>query len=152
MKISPFNTSYAVLDLEEHFASGRAECSRSCSQKNPQREFFCEQEKSVLCCRRRVGPFIQVNIWFGTDRVRRAFKTIPGALIPGGGAAHAAGRYARRHFTQDVRHALPVPTAWVNAVSVERPFQRSVGQYQASAHRLMVGLVAPDRIFVGAIL
>jgi hypothetical protein len=36
---------YAVTDPEKHFASGRVEDSRSCSQKNSQSEFFCEQDK-----------------------------------------------------------------------------------------------------------
>jgi len=38
-------TSYTVPDLEEHFASGRAEETRSFSQKNPQRDFFVKKKK-----------------------------------------------------------------------------------------------------------
>jgi hypothetical protein len=52
-------------------ASGRAEEPGSFSRKNSQREFFREKKKNVPCCRRRVGPVIQINAWFGTDRVRR---------------------------------------------------------------------------------
>jgi hypothetical protein len=32
-------------------------------------QIFYEKEKRVPCCRRRIGLFIQVNTWFGTDRV-----------------------------------------------------------------------------------
>jgi hypothetical protein len=42
------DTTYAVLDPEKHFASDRAENSRSFSQKNSQSESFCEKEKTVL--------------------------------------------------------------------------------------------------------
>jgi hypothetical protein len=36
-------------------AAGRGQETRSFSQKNSRCEFFCEKEKSVPCCRRRVG-------------------------------------------------------------------------------------------------
>jgi hypothetical protein len=41
------------------FASGRAEDSRSFSQKNSLCEFFCEKDKQVPCCRRRSG----LQVW-----------------------------------------------------------------------------------------
>jgi hypothetical protein len=28
-------------------------------------------------CRRRIGPFIQVNTWFGSDRVTRVTNILP---------------------------------------------------------------------------
>jgi hypothetical protein len=40
-------------------ASGREEKTRSFSQKNSRREFFCEKDKKVPCCRRRSG----LQIW-----------------------------------------------------------------------------------------
>jgi hypothetical protein len=30
---------------------------------------FVKQIENLPPCRRRIGPFIQVNTWFGTDRV-----------------------------------------------------------------------------------
>jgi hypothetical protein len=44
----------AMPGLVADIVSGRVEDSRSCSQKNSQREFFCEQETNVPCCRRRI--------------------------------------------------------------------------------------------------
>jgi len=58
-----------ILRLVGNIASGRAEGIRSFSQKNSRCEFFCEKEKRVPCCRRRIGPFIETNAWFGVYRV-----------------------------------------------------------------------------------
>jgi hypothetical protein len=44
-------------------ASGMAEHSRSCSQKNSQREFFCEQEKTYHAAAGETG-FHRVNARF----------------------------------------------------------------------------------------
>jgi len=57
-------TRYAAPNPEGNVASGRAEATSSCSQKNSRCEFFCEQEKSVPCCRRRVGPLPGANAQF----------------------------------------------------------------------------------------
>jgi len=57
-------------------ASGRAEDSGSFSQKcRSQSNIFVKKNKNVPCCRRRIGPFIQVNTWSGTDRVTRVSNT-----------------------------------------------------------------------------
>jgi hypothetical protein len=58
----------AIPRLAGDIASSRADHARSCSQKI-HNVVFCEQEKSVPRCRRRIGPFVQADAWFGTDRV-----------------------------------------------------------------------------------
>ncbi|MFP4440437.1 MAG: hypothetical protein ACLFVO_24645 [Chloroflexaceae bacterium] len=59
----------AIRRLAGDIASGRAENPRSFSQKNSRCEFFCEKDQNVPRCRRRIGPFVPADAWFGTDRV-----------------------------------------------------------------------------------
>jgi hypothetical protein len=58
-----------VTDPDVSFACGSKVCLYSFAQKNSQREFFCAKEWDLPPCRRQIGPFIQADAWFGTDRV-----------------------------------------------------------------------------------
>jgi len=47
----------AIPGLVADIASGRVEDSRSCSQKNSQGEFFCEQDKNSTMLPQAILPF-----------------------------------------------------------------------------------------------
>jgi hypothetical protein len=61
----------AIPRLAGDIASGRAENPILFHKHVALCATCLSKRRNPPACRRRIGPFIQVNTWFGTDRVNR---------------------------------------------------------------------------------
>jgi len=68
--------SYLVAHAKGSFASGRVEEIILFHENLAICKISVKKKNKYHCCRRRIGPFIPANAWFGTDCVMRATQPV----------------------------------------------------------------------------